>query len=429
MSDSDPHFTLKEAEKVAAVTVLKTGWLAWCRIRALEAFLYPCFRLAGFFKKGAPKRGSQIARILVVEYANFGDIVLLLPFLDNLRLHYPGAHVSLVANPKTTLLLKGLGLVDEVIPVRVPQGMFFSRRQRLNYLSSEWREARRRMRELQQRNFDLALTARIDVVDNWLLWMTGASRRVGYGLKGGRFFLTDVVKPDLDHVHGSDRWLAMLDALGKSPVRCFPRLRILPEEESSAAEWLMERGVQEGDFVVGIHPGARVAIRQWGDENFRAVVERLRRELQVKIVWFQDPAGGARSSLEPEGTIPAMLKLREFIALLARCRVLICNDSGPMHIASALGVRIVTIFGPERPEWFGPLGAGHRVIVRGGFWCRPCGDHCRFDRPYCLRTISKQEVFSEAAQAILSLGGRRQVTHPRELTSSCVPVPTEERRS
>jgi ADP-heptose:LPS heptosyltransferase len=314
----------------------------------------------------------------------------------------------LLANPKTSSLLKGLSLVDEIIPILVPQGMYFSRWQRLNFFSAGWSNARRCLRQLRQRKFDLALTARIDVMDNWMLWLTGAAQRVGYGLRRGRFFLTDIVKPDLDHVHGSDRWLAILHTLGKLPVRQAPRLTTLPDEDKQAAEWLAARSIRDEDLVIGIHPGARLPIRQWGEENFRAVAERVRREFPVKILWFQDPASGDQATEAPEGTIPAMFDLRAFMAVLSRCRLFVCNDSGPMHIAAALEVPVVSVFGPQKPEYFGPLGAGHRVVIRGGFWCRPCGDRCIFDKPYCLNTITVKEVFDVAAEAILSLGGSKR---------------------
>lgn len=406
MNEPHPRWTLREAERAAAGTVLRTGWLPRCRIRAFDVLLFPYAWVANLLRKPTRTRNdAEIGKILVMEYANLGDIVLLLPFLQNLRLHYPLARITLLASPKASPLLKGLNLVDEIIPIRVPQGMYFSAWQRFNFFSPLWLQAWRCLRELREREFDLALTARIDVLDNWMLWMTGAARRMGYALHGGRFFLTDVVKPDLDNVHGSDRWLAMLRTLGKPVLERVPRLNTLPEENQRGWEYLEGKGIGERDFVIGIHPGARTAIRQWGDENFRAVAERLAQQFPVKILWFQDPVSGDQNREAPLGSIAVKLDLRPFMAVLARCQLLICNDSGPMHIAAAMGVPVVSVFGPTKLEWFGPLGTGHRVVIRNGFWCRPCGDHCIFAKPYCLRTITVGEVFDAVAEAILSLGG------------------------
>jgi ADP-heptose:LPS heptosyltransferase len=409
MNESHLQWTLQEAEAAAAGTVFQTKRLARYRIRVFDAILYLYFLVASAFRKPAQRKAdNEIRTILVTEYANFGDIVLLLPFLQNLRIHFPHAAITLLGNPKTSSLLKGLSLVDEIIPIQVPQAMYITRWQRLNFFSASWSQTRRCLRQLRQRKFDLAVTARVDVMDNWMLWLTGAARRVGYGLRGGRFFLTDVVKPDLDHVHGSDRWLAILYTLGKLPIRQLPHLTTLPDEDKQAAEWLAAMGIHDEDLLIGIHPGARLPIRQWGDDNFRTVAEQVRRKFTVKILWFQDPVSGDQAARAPEGTVPAMFDLRGFMAVLSRCRLFICNDSGPMHIAAALGVPVVSVFGSTKLEWFAPLGDGHRVVIRSGFWCRPCGDRCIFDKPYCLKTITVKEVFDASAEAILSLGGSKR---------------------
>jgi heptosyltransferase-2 len=230
---------------------------------------------------------------------------------------------------------------------------------------------------------------------------------VGYGFRGGRYFLTDVATPDVNNPHAADLWLALLQTVGKSVLERLPRLRILPDENQLAGEYLEEKGIPDGEFIIGIHPGARSPIRQWGDENFREIAERVIRRFGVKIVWFQDPGTGGQASEPPVGSIAVALDLRRFMAVLARCQLLICNDSGPMHIATALGIPVISLFGPQEPAWFGPLGEGNRVIIRRGFWCRPCGEHCIFDKPYCLRAISTDEVFEATAEAILGLTGRR----------------------
>jgi heptosyltransferase-1/heptosyltransferase-2 len=81
----------------------------------------------------------------------------------------------------------------------------------------------------------------------------------------------------------------------------------------------------------------------------------------------------------------------------------LCNDSGPMHLANLLRVPVVAVFGAQRPDWFGPRGPDDRVVIRPEFSCRPCFDYCIFDRPYCLRTISTDEVYQTVAAALGSV--------------------------
>jgi ADP-heptose:LPS heptosyltransferase len=153
------------------------------------------------------------------------------------------------------------------------------------------------------------------------------------------------------------------------------------------------------------------------------VGESLAGHYSRKILWFQDPHEKTPSDL-PAMFVPVALPLRQFIAVLARCSVLICNDSGPMHIASALEVATVAVFGPTEPVWFGPLGKKNRIVINPAFWCRPCADRCIFDQPYCLRTISTEEVFRQAAAAVsgLRLGihaaGGARIARREEVLSS-----------
>jgi ADP-heptose:LPS heptosyltransferase len=85
-----------------------------------------------------------------------------------------------------------------------------------------------------------------------------------------------------------------------------------------------------------------------------------------------------------------------------------------MHIATALGVPVVAIFGPTEPAWFGPLGQNNRIVIQRGFWCRPCFDYCVFDQPYCLRTIEVESVFQAAVEALSSVFGKTREVFPNE---------------
>jgi ADP-heptose:LPS heptosyltransferase len=340
---------------------------------------------------------EEVQKILVVECGNLGDIVGILPFLQNLRVHYPAAQIALLANPKTFPLLAGLPLVDELIPARFPWSIHFSQWRRYNPFSKIWRELGRTVSYICRQEFDLVLSARGDLRDNFVLWLTGIRRRVGYGFLGGGFLLTELAMPDLNRQHRSDCWLRLLEHLGKPILERRPHLEISRQEQEFAKKFLAARGIGEGELVIAIHPGARIRTRQWGEQNFRAVGEALAAQFPVKILWFQDPSESNACAADGK-FVPATLPLRQFMAVLACCKLLICNDSGPMHIASALGVPLVAVFGPTEPAWFGPLGEQARIVIRKSFWCRPCADRCIFDQPYCLRAISVGQVVQAAAE-------------------------------
>ena len=375
-------------------------------IRVADTFARPLVRAFERLSRARSiRRTDEVNSILVMEYWNLGDIVMLSPFLRSLRIAYPKAQITLLTSPKAAAIVEHQGLVDEVMVVRVPWAQHYARAKKYNPFSALWLDLLRTLQTLRLKQVDLAFVGRADLRDNFMLWFARAKRRVGYGFGGGAYFLTDRVVPDLQDPHFSSRWLRLLSAVGKSPLAREPRLTVTPEEQRLAQDALNERGIEEGEFLVGIHPGARSALRKWGEENFITVAEQLQKQFRVRFIWFLDPGqntpdenGVRRHSFS--------LPLRQFMGVLARCQLLICNDSGPMHIAAALEVPVVAIFGPTEPAWFGPLGARHRVVIQTGFWCRPCFDYCHFDQPYCLRTITVESVFQAAAESLSLLSAK-----------------------
>jgi ADP-heptose:LPS heptosyltransferase len=256
---------------------------------------------------------------------------------------------------------------------------------------------------LRRRGFDLSLSSgRSDVRYNLVLWLTGAKRRVGYGYAGAGFLLTDIAVPDMARPHQTEVCLQLLEHLGIPVIRSGQFLKLSSEDETYSANFLKDHEIEVGDLIVGIHPGARTASRTWGQDRFFQVAQRLTKECGAKVIWFGDliyPTGDMLS----RNIVPASFPLRNFLAVLARCSFAVCNDSGPMHMAGALGVPVVAIFGSTFPEWFCPSGKNHRVVVRRDMPCRPCGDRCLLDEPYCLRLIPVEQVMEAIRESLRTL--------------------------
>jgi heptosyltransferase-2 len=383
-------------------------------IRLIEALARPIVSIVDRMRAESSVTTTEIRNILVLEYWNLGDVVMESPFLMNLRIQYPNARITLLTSPKVAPLIANQDLVDEVIEVQVPWALHYSRWRKYNPFSPLWLQLHRALQSLRAQRFDLAFSARADLRDNFILWFTNSRRRVGYSFGGGGFFLTHPVVPDVRNPHFSNRWLKLLEHLGKPIFDRQPRLRLTSAELQSADALLASHRVGETDFLVAVHPGARSINRQWGQANFAEVAERLLDKFPVKIIWFQEPG---QQTAAPSGSsvVPLSLPLREFMAVLNRCGMLICNDSGPMHIATALNVPVVAVFGPTEPAWFGPLGLNDQVVIRSGFWCRPCFDYCIFDQPYCLRTINVEDVYSPAEDALHTFLAGRETHIPSSL--------------
>jgi ADP-heptose:LPS heptosyltransferase len=395
--DTNPNDVIA-SEAAAQSSFLRRRW------RLIHAFDRVVQLLLPILPRPRTIEGSaaQPARILVIEYWNLGDVAIVVPFLRNLRRSFPKAQISLLVNARFKTFLEGQGIVDEFIPVRVPWAEHFSHWKKYNPFSLRWLSLIRSLLYLRERQFDWAFSGRMDIRDNLILWFSGASRRIGYGLGGGGCLLTDRVPPDLSRPHRADIWLHLLRAIGESPDRELGGYRLTGTERASARTFLGKLGIPSDAFLVGVHPGARIVTRRWGDDRFSEVVRRILSESDAfHVLWFSEP-GASWPVLPSERCHPMSHDLRSFLGVLSHCQLLLCNDSGPMHLANLLDVPVVAIFGPQRPEWFGPRGRQDQVVFRPEIWCRPCIDHCIFDQPYCLRVISTDEVYG-AVRRVLQL--------------------------
>lgn len=394
---------LFDSEAAARASFLKMTPRKRRMIRLFELVLHPIVSLVESLRTRPASSHDVCESILVIEYWNIGDIVNVLPFLSCLRAGYPNAQISLLANPAMSPVLAGQNLLDEIIPFTTPWSRHFSRWRKYNPFSLDWFSLFRSLLSLRRRKFHMVLTGRMDIRDNFLAWLIGARRRVGYGFAGGAFLLTDVVTPDLSRPHRSKIWLQLLRHLGKPILTETPQLLLTQEEKSFAETFLRDHRISESECIVGVHAGARIPARRWGAQNFASVASRIAAESDVRILWFVDPKEKEATECPSAGFVPVCLPFRQFLAVLARCHLVLCNDSGPMHLATALGVPVVAVFGPMQPAWFGPMGENNRVVIRQEFWCRPCFDYCIFDQPYCLRAISPDEVHTAASRSLAQI--------------------------
>ena len=358
-----------------------------------------------------PRKRPAAARprsILVVEMWHLGDVVLTTPLLQALRAAYPEARISILGKPHAEVLLRGTGLADDFIAFDFPWTAFTGKYRLTRYHPLRILSLVRRLRAAK---FDLVIDARMDLRSNIVTFLSGARRRVGYDYGGGSYLLTDAVPANPEKNHKVEDWLALLEPLGIARASWSPRLSVTAEERTVAARFLEQAGIDRARPVVGLHPGANQPVRKWPLERFDAVAEAAL-SAGAQVVLFTEPGGyGEQISARP-GVTRVEKPLREFLAILEQCDLLVCNDSGPMHIAAALGVGVVAVFGPQRPEWYGPWGEGHRLVLEQEMECRPCFDNCMFAEPFCITRIGPERVVAETVSAIESIRRRRAARLP-----------------
>lgn len=307
-----------------------------------------------------PNTKETIRRILVIEPKNIGDVVLTLPFLAQLRALFPDAQITLLANPFARQLFAGTDFVDEFIDTDLG---WSERATRYNPLAYNWRELSRLRRELPKGRYDLAFKCCMHIREHIVIGLSGARRRIAYAFGLGDSVLTDRVPVSDPNRHKVADWLRLAAQIAPPVQAAAARLLVSRAEREWAAEYLSARGIESTSTLVGIHPGASVPAKQWPLNRFHEVALTVAQRKNTRVLAFVDPAGYGASLGEIEGVVTAQVSLRQLMALIERCDLLVCNDSGPMHIAGALGVPTVAVFGTGINLWFAPLGEGHRLIT------------------------------------------------------------------
>jgi heptosyltransferase I len=341
----------------------------------------------------------DFTRTLIIKPSSLGDVVQALPVLTALREAHPEARIAwLVARPLAGLL-EGHPRLDEIIT--------FDRHRfgRLGSSVGATGEFLKFMENLRQRKFTLVLDLQGLFRSGFLAAVTGAPHRVGF--KAARemaaLFYTDKIETT-SGAHAVDRYMTAARAIGLSDPKATDHLPVREESRSEVRRRLAAEGLSgSGDPVIIVAPHARWETKQWPPERFARVVVEANRRLGARAVLV----GGAAAApmvdailREAADARPAnwvnRTTLPELAALIAESRAMVTNDSGPMHVAAAVGTPVVAIFGPTDPGRTGPYGPGHHVLDRRAP-CAPCfRRHCLYaggDKALCcLKNVPADEV-------------------------------------
>jgi lipopolysaccharide heptosyltransferase I len=326
-------------------------------------------------------------RILIIKPSSLGDVVHTIPVLNLLRRKWPAAHISWLVAPYCAGAVERLPGLDEVI--------LFDRKR---FGQAWWRpgvaiELLRLLRELRGCRFDLVIDVQGLLRSGYIAWKTRAAARVGFAnaREMAWAFYTHTVDVGTPEQHAVDRYLKLAASLGcgDGPVEfTFP----VTGEHHRYISTLLPEGTDP--FAV-LMPGTNWPTKRWPAESFEALVRPLRERLGLRSV-----LAGGPDAAELAGRIPGALNLAgrtnipQLVALLERAALVIANDSGPMHIAAALGRPLVAIFGPTNPVRTGPYGRPD-CVARVDIPCSPCySRHCSHHS--CLRWLTVEQVMSVA---------------------------------
>jgi heptosyltransferase-2 len=344
------------------------------------------------------------SRVLVFHTAFIGDIVLTLPLVQWLRARMPRTHISFVAIPRAAEVLANHPAVDNVI--------VYDKKGRDAGLKGICTLAGK----LRGEKFDAALVPHRSVRSAAICRLAGIPRRIGFSTSAGRFLFTDVVEYRKE-AHEIARNLSLARPLGiGEPAGELPTLHPSRTDVEAVQELLSSAQKLKHGFdsarLIGVAPGSVWNTKRWPKENFVLLIRLL-----LQDGWCLALIGGnedkqlceqIHSAVEPRNRIinaAGKLTVLQSAELIHRCKVLVSNDSAPMHLAVGVRTPVVAIFGATVPAFgFAPCGKHDRVVETSGLACRPCsihgGDVCPIKTFVCMKNILPEHV-AECVRSIV----------------------------
>ena len=327
-------------------------------------------------------------RILVIKLDHLGDVLLATPVFSNLRRAFPEAEIDALVGEWGSVALRHHPDVDSIIQYNA---RFFCRVGRPSRLG----ESIRLFRKLYRREYNLLVELRGD-------WLTA-----GFALFGAAPYRLSRASLQLARKFGFDRFISNherernLNVLQSAHIST-PLKETTFYSDPGARTWvdnLLDRlEIDASRPLIAIHPGSPIALKRWRSERFAAVADWLiaQQSSQILLVGVQTEnrvIASIQKQMSGESiSVAGQTTLSQLAEILRRCDLFIGNDSGPMHLAAAVGTRTIGLYGPTDPERFGPVGS-HSQTIRRKPDCPPCmGNSCKFGGEGCMKEIEVADV-------------------------------------
>jgi heptosyltransferase-2 len=347
----------------------------------------------------APSWPKNEPKNILIRMPNWlGDLVMATPILHDVRKKWPNATMTAMCQANTGTLLECDPNLNDIYRFEKPSG-WIHRSQHLDVIDT-----------LKRGEYDLGIILTNSFSSAWWLWRGDVSNRIGFACNLRSFLLNKAVAfpKNKESQHLVLTYKALLEPMGIEISSTAPALYVSEEEKLAAQNLLKLNGYDaETHILIGINPGAAFgSAKCWLPDRFHAVTEKLLEDPRIVVAYFGDPAGAPLVNEICKGfnsrviNFAGKTSIRQLLALIESCAVILTNDSGPMHIAAALKIPLVAIFGSTSPVKTGPYGGG--IIIHKDVDCSPCYKRvCPIDFR-CMKRIEIDEVYQAIRRQIPS---------------------------
>ena len=340
--------------------------------------------LAGIKKLRDTTYDEEIRKILFIRIDRIGDLVLSTPVLKAIKKAYPLCELKVLASPGNRALLMNNPFVDTV-EVYDHKASLAAKAQVI--------------RKLKQASFDLAIDpyADYELETALIAFLSKARRRIGFAAYGREVFFNLPATRINAKQHFIDLSFDVVTPVGINADDRVPEIFVDESERRWAKDWLLEHSI-DSQPIIGIHPGGHYKTQRWFPERFAEIACLIHKKYNVKPIIFGGPReanliADIHSLTADVAKVFSADNLRQFAAILSCCNLLICNNSGPLHMAVALGVPTISFMGPTIKERWMPQGSIHAVLRIHDLPCIGCNaGHCRIQTHDCMRLITPDMV-------------------------------------
>jgi predicted lipopolysaccharide heptosyltransferase III len=330
---------------------------------------------------------SLVCRILIIKLRAVGDVLLSTIVTKNLRLTFPDAQIDYLTESPSVDILAGNPFLDHI---HVHDRMKMTGARLVRFIRSQ--------------RYDLV----IDLFGNprtaLVTRLSGARYRLGYRFRGRTYAYNIMAEPRGAHVHNTQFNLDTLAAIGVAIQDRNIYFQFNDEDSQYVDEFLSAARVH-GKFLVGVNTGGGWYTKRWGLDRFAQLADILVESFGATIVLTWGPGQlpeveKIQALMKHKGFVPPATTLKQLGALLKQCRFVISNDSGPMHIAAAVGTPVLGIYGPTNPILQGPFGEQHITVSKQGLDCLGCNlTKCPIGHP-CMLDLSVDTVIDGVQQLL-----------------------------
>ena len=355
-------------------------------------------------------------RILIVNPFGIGDVLFTTPLVRAVRHAFPDCSLAYFCNRRSERILRESPHLNEVFVHERDEWVQLWR-------ISRWRcllTLVRLLRRIRRRRFDLVIDLSLGERYSFILMLLGVRQRIGFDYRRrGRWLTERLAIHGYHDEHVVEYYRKLLHLMGIVLPDASLELCLSEQDARWADQWLREHRLDDAKLLVGIVPAGGVSwgvdapFRRWSFEGFAQVGDVLVERYGARVLLFGESSDGsvcqtvAALMKQPALDLSGQTSLGQFVGLLRRLDLVICNDGGPLHLAVSQGVNTVSVFGPVDPRVYGPYPPApsrHRVVCREELACRPCYHQfklppCPYERA-CLMTIEPAEVLDACVELL-----------------------------